>query len=471
MCGMCAVAETYFIKNIYERFGKRIATFSTIFLLFSNGMFNAAPSYVPSTFAMICLLIAFGSWFSISMDKEEEKFKYIVCIATAGTAVLLGWPFCIVCIIPLALDCIFSFGFFKSLKTAIIVTVSLLGAIAYVDYIFYKRVFFTPVHLVLYNKGSGSEKYGVEPWNFFFKNLTLAFNIAFWLALICPIVIYLHSKIVKKSVGYIRHFRWVVYILPFQIWFWFFTVIKHKEERFLFVVYPTICLAAAITLELIAQIVDFLFLGNKFAQISKGDSSKGVIYPKRSFFSYILVGLALFVFTLLGISRTAAVFTNYHAPFIIYGNLYNDLIREGKSNESINICVGKEWYRFPSSFFLPSENVKLQFIRSEFRGLLPKPFEKVNATSVIPTDMNSDNREEMSRYIDPKDCDYLVDFDFEDQKEEHYVRDSKNWEIIYKIPFLDVSRSPPLTRSFYIPKYSAQNNVYGDYCLLKSRRK
>lgn len=82
--------------------------------------------YVPSTFAMICLLIAFGSWFSISLDEEEEKLKYIVCIATAGTAVLLGWPFCIVCIIPLALDCIFSFGFFKSLKTAIIVTVSLL---------------------------------------------------------------------------------------------------------------------------------------------------------------------------------------------------------------------------------------------------------------------------------------------------------------------------------------------------------
>jgi len=23
--------------------------------------------------------------------------------------------------------------------------------------------------------------------------------------------------------------------------------------------------------------------------------------------------------------------------------------------KEINLCVGKEWYRFPSSFFLPSE--------------------------------------------------------------------------------------------------------------------
>ena len=24
-------------------------------------------------------------------------------------------------------------------------------------------------------------------------------------------------------------------------------------------------------------------------------------------------------------------------------------------NQSLNVCIGKEWYRFPSSFFLPAE--------------------------------------------------------------------------------------------------------------------
>ena len=36
------------------------------------------------------------------------------------------------------------------------------------------------------------------------------------------------------------------------------------------------------------------------------------------------------------------------------------------------VCVGKEWHRFQSSFFLPSTNFKLAFLKSEFSGQLPK---------------------------------------------------------------------------------------------------
>lgn len=43
---------------------------------------------------------------------------------------------------------------------------------------------------------------------------------------------------------------------------------------------------------------------------------------------------------------------------------------------------------------------QLQFILSEFRGQLPKPFAKgPMATRIIPTDMNDQNKEEPSRYV------------------------------------------------------------------------
>ena len=45
----------------------------------------------------------------------------------------------------------------------------------------------------------------------------------------------------------------------------------------------------------------------------------------------------------------------------------------GASTSPKSVCVGKEWYRFPSHFFLP-HNYHLQFVKSEFSGLLPKPF-------------------------------------------------------------------------------------------------
>jgi hypothetical protein len=42
--------------------------------------------------------------------------------------------------------------------------------------------------------------------------------------------------------------------------------------------------------------------------------------------------------------------------------------------EELLVCVGDEWHRYPSSFFLPSPSYRLAFIKSGFGGLLPRPF-------------------------------------------------------------------------------------------------
>ena len=39
------------------------------------------------------------------------------------------------------------------------------------------------------------------------------------------------------------------------------------------------------------------------------------------------------------------------------------------------VCVGDEWHRFPSSFHLPHPSYRLAFVKSDFHGLLPRPFE------------------------------------------------------------------------------------------------
>ena len=65
----------------------------------------------------------------------------------------------------------------------------------------------------------------------------------------------------------------------------------------------------------------------------------------------------------------------------------------------VNVCIGKEWYRFPSNFFLPEERFHLQFIKSSFTGELPKPYAKEKPTSSIPSHMNHLNMEEPTRYV------------------------------------------------------------------------
>lgn len=68
------------------------------------------------------------------------------------------------------------------------------------------------------------------------------------------------------------------------------------------------------------------------------------------------------------------------------------------------VCLGKEWYRFPSSFNLP-EGVRAKFIKSEFSGLLPGEFSEGDTGSdlfpgtwMMPMGMNDENREDPGKY-------------------------------------------------------------------------
>ena len=46
-----------------------------------------------------------------------------------------------------------------------------------------------------------------------------------------------------------------------------------------------------------------------------------------------------------------------------------------------HVCVGSEWHRFPSAFFLPSSSYRLAFLDFGFEGMLPTEF---NTTAVRP---------------------------------------------------------------------------------------
>ena len=60
--------------------------------------------------------------------------------------------------------------------------------------------------------------------------------------------------------------------------------------------------------------------------------------------------------------------------------------------------INFSFLRFPSSFFLPSEEWRLKFLRSEFRGQLPQPFlpddpnDPYAATSAIRDGFNDENK-------------------------------------------------------------------------------
>lgn len=75
----------------------------------------------------------------------------------------------------------------------------------------------------------------------------------------------------------------------------------------------------------------------------------------------------------------------------------------------LRLCLGKEWHRFPSHYLIPDQ-VEVRFIKSEFSGILPKLWEDGDtaqqskglmgrSTGVVPSGMNSLNKEEVDRYV------------------------------------------------------------------------
>lgn len=148
------------------------------------------------------------------------------------------------------------------------------------------------------------------------------------------------------------------YLTPMLLWCGIYFTQAHKEERFLFPIYPLFCVAAASTLVTVTE--QFGTWIQPLKRVSRG-----------------LATVTVLVYALLSVSRGIAIIQSYHAPLDVYAALPPDAAGD--------VCVGKEWHRFPTSFFLPPK-ARLRFIKSEFDGLLPKAFsETPDGYSAIPT--------------------------------------------------------------------------------------
>lgn len=173
----------------------------------------------------------------------------------------------------------------------------------------------------------------------------------------------------------------------------------------------------------------------------------------------------------IGISRMFSLYQNYHAPFDLLMEL-NRYPSEGRilPKTIVNVCVGKDWHRYPSSFFLPSPNWNIKFIKSEFDGMLPAPYSQGdNATKIIHDHFNDKNEEVESLYFELHRCHFMLDLDLgkETSLEPIYAKQVDKWKFVKGLPFLNAEKSHPLFRAFYIPFLSQQYVTYGNFTLLQ----
>ena len=469
----CAFCEHHFAGAVRAAWSVRCGRVTLALLLCSSGMYHAAPAMLPSTFVMLCTMLSAASWM---------RGAFAPAVAAGVVGVLCGWPYVGLMFVPL---------FIESLATRGVVRSALLGALPLalfgalelgVNTLAYGKPALPALNAVAYNVFGGEERsselYGVESWTFYFRNAALHFNCAFALALLQPLVAALRlvgcASGAPLAEGGAAAVRRAAYASPFLLWFAFFTLQPHKEERFLAPAYPHLCLAAASALLSLSD-VGAAISGAIAAQARSAAAASAARIATRD----ALVICAVAACAALSASRAYAVHVNYAAPMALYRELHATLLAaEPEAAARPRVCVGREWFRYPSNFFLPN-GARLRFVDGGFDGQLPQPFvprrdASLGATwesTAAPRDgFNDLNLGDASRFVALASCDYLVEIDLLGAAVGGADgAGAEEWTLTSAYPFLDAARSPTLSRALYIPGYSATRNVFTELRLYSRR--
>ena len=270
-----------------------------------------------------------------------------------------------------------------------------------IEIFFYHKTVVVPWNIVAYNVfsgvGKGPEIFGIEPFDFYFRNLALNFNLWLPLALSAGPLLLLQFALGGQLTAF-KLFRSITFVAPFYMWLAIFSLQAHKEERFMYPAYPFLILNAAVALHTILG-----WFGNPDPR-----TLVGKIPPQLKL---LIVASGVLGAVSLGLLRIAGSVQGYQAPL----QVYRWVSKEPSIQPETSICVGKEWYRFPTSYFLPS-NMRARFVKSEFNGLLPGHFSEAKhgfgvfpGTWLIPSGMNDMNIEDPSKYVSGFACTGVID--------------------------------------------------------------
>jgi alpha-1,2-mannosyltransferase len=426
---LTAAAEVYWLLTLQDtlKLSHQVtATLATV-LLTSSGMTHAAAAYLPSATWM-------GVWMMCATTMMQRKSTAFVVTAVTGT-LATGWPFGAVCVAPMGVRILWNeyeagrlFRFVCG--TVVPLTVVIQAVVMRVDVQYYGRWVSPTWNIFSYNAGSsGDELYGVEPVSFYVKNLFLNLNFVAVLGLVA-----LPVKLLSN-----RQQDWNIITMLSCMYVWLAITVPrpHKEERFLFPIYPVLCLGAVLTVDSALNAI-----GRIEASVSR---HKELVKRQR-------VGLTILLWlpvVLLSCCRSAALMKYYTAPLTVYTALAFVQHQPQQEQKQRLACTCGEWYRFPGSFYLPP-NVELGFLPAAgFTGQLPQAFSEYGSLAQgreVLQPFNDENRQEMERYVDIKDCTWVIDL-------EGGECTPANSRTLASAPFLDAERTSTLHRILYLPYF------------------
>ncbi|CUM52851.1 uncharacterized protein AC631_02840 [Debaryomyces fabryi] len=473
LCGFTCFTELRLFYSINSSLNRKVGNWFLFLSSIAPGMSHAGVALLPSSFAMNCVTMATAnSLLAISENNISYSVHAIVWFLIGG---IVGWPFALALGLPFGLFILIQNinkynTLFSLIKGCVFGLVSILIISTSIDSWFYQKFDLVPLNIVLYNvfgeQGEGPEIFGVEPFHYYILNLLVNFNIVAILGYIGLVLnVFLFGE---KN----RYKVLITVSSPLLIWSIIFGGQPHKEERFLYPIYPLLILSSSLLLTFIFPMVTFMSKGVTANKIN----SKHIEKLVQLLFAF-LVGV-------VSILRIINLVENYSTPL----SVHREISALPVSDMPVNVCTGREWYHFPNSFFLP-DNYRLKFIRSGFDGLLPGDFLEgtslKTSTSSIPPNMNNKNQYANDKVINFEECSYYVDNSqaanlevgepsiIERNGDE--LNANEDWSVVQCRNIINPSgTSSGIGKVLWIPEYLRSivpyNVDYMDYCLMEKKK-
>ncbi|CAJ1957975.1 unnamed protein product [Cylindrotheca closterium] len=408
--------------------GETVGIVTSGLLLTSAGMSHASGALLPSSTLTFLWLLGATAFL-------QQQHLFFVTVAVLAT-LAIGWPFGVLMFVPIGVAILVRErnNLTKFISKIVLITAVIQATVMLIDYQQYQKLVSPVWNILIYNtKAGGDELYGVEPWTYYIKNLLLNFNyVLIGVTGVLPLFVLKQDRRMQQL---------LILLLPMYAWLLVVAPRPHKEERFLFPIYPCICLGAAMST---VTIVDGL--------LSWWHSSPQQASLKRRRTRLLWIQLLLWTpSAILSLSRATALAKYYTAPLTVYSKLQSD-----PDIVDALVCTCGEWYRFPSSFYLPSTIDSFGFVQSSFEGQLPQFFTVDGSGPRSPNQFNDKNLPEYGSYVSLDDCDYLIDLWTSDCRENDFI-----WKPIAQDSFLDAERTSTLHRTLYLPFLHEQAETQG----------
>ena len=534
--GLCtALAQSQYLAAIQSCYPENplYMRFTLLFMLLAPGVFFSATSFLPSAVAASLLMLCLARW----LQGRFELSIFWGCVAVLMT----GWPFVGVLLLPLGLHMLASRfaqrglgGVVRLTLTGSAVLVLVAGVAGAVDCFMYQKWTSPTINILLYNAaGNGDTLYGTEPASYYVRNLVLNLGAAWPLAIAAPLLLVRQALLgtqqekqeeeEKKEASRRR----LTLLASACLWLVVLFTRPHKEERFLYPVYPLLAFVAAQSLVTLVDMVGGLasrvcgevdvpiatllygsgpgsFDGNDGNGRNKTPGEGGVkldevqqkvkVLGVGALVKHACLALSIVVNVSLGCSRLMSNVNHYSGYMQAWEELGASLAREQQGSTTTvvrRVCTGGEWYFFPSHFFLPN-HARLEFVSDYFHGQLPQHFSGPawqGGTWATPRQPFNDlNREEKSRYVQLADCDYvvaLINTDVDQAQHGPMVAsmslataasaaepgEGNSFSFVLEKAVLDpVRSSSSLARAYHIPLLSKKRNVYNKYSVFSRRR-